>query len=66
VEDDDWRLFEDGASEQAEEVAQGEGENRLRLAHRVSGQMYEPIPVLHETDASQVSSYEAATRKAGR
>jgi hypothetical protein len=52
VEDEDWGLFEDEASEQEEELAQGEGENRLRLAHRGSGQMYEPIPVLHETDAS--------------
>jgi hypothetical protein len=52
VEDEDWELFEEAASEQEEEGAQGETQERLRLAHRGSGRMDELIPVLQETDVS--------------
>jgi len=50
VEGEDWELFEEAASEQKGEGAQGETQERLRLAHRGSGRMDELIPALLETD----------------
>ena len=50
VEDDDWRLFEEAASEQAGEMVQGEVQERPRIAHRGSGQARELLPALQEAD----------------
>ncbi len=55
VEDEDWGLFEEAASEPAGEIAQGEAQGRPRIAHRGSGQVRVPLPALREADDYETS-----------